>query len=1550
MKSWPYLPNQVLSPPDHSQAGDMEPRTTRTGRGPGRYKSICQQMHTMKGYIMLRTFLCLILLASWPEQVARGSVPGSAPGPAPPQNRAPQTVSYIDVGTLYVGGSSATVDASEYFSDPDDDKLTYSVNSPSPAIATVSIVGSMVTVKPAGVGTTGKIIITARDPGGLTATQDFNVTVQNTPPPPPPNKAPVTVGSISDVSLNKGGSPISFNVSSYFSDPNKDTLRYSVNSPSPAVAIVSISGSTVTISPVATGSTGKIIVTARDPGGLTAAQDFTATVANQPPRAVGKINSIQVPKNGIERSVSVAGKFTDPNGDTLTYSASSANTSVAKVRMSGSRLTASSGVTDTTTITVTATDTDNATGEQRFDVIVFNQHPQPRGTIAKMEFHRNEAAKSTVVSDNFYDLDRNERLTYSASSDNTSVATVSVSGGTVTVSPGSILGKARITVTATDTENASNKHGFDVEVVNGRPKVKLAIPDKTLNKNSTTSFNASSHFSDPDDDQMTFSARSSNTKIVTASVSGSTVTIESKAVVGSANVTVTATDEHNRSISATLTVRVQNSAPQVVDSFEEVNLRVDGPSERFDVSGIFSDPDNDILKFSVENPSPAIAVVSISGSEVTVAPKSEGVINQVLVKAADTEGLFISEDFRVVVEPKKTTPPPCPTTNNVRVMVPALVAGGDSVTMDVSAYFTVPKGVTPTYRTNDPNPGVATFSISGDTLTIQPKNQGYIGNVNVTASAIGCAVVNRDFDVTVDPPPTPPPPVVSSVKVNPSRATIEVGETKHFSATAYDSDEMEITGKVFTWTSSNSKVATINDAGLATALDAGSTTISAAVGSVSGTATLAVTECPAVKQMNPGTDLSAEVGGGDIDVNLNAYFTNLSTSNVSYAIKSSNPDVATASRTGTALTISPVSSGNTLVTVTISKVGCGTGASQVFNITVDPPPPPPKPTVSSVTVNPSEATIEVGETKHFSATAHDSDEMEITGKVFTWTSSNSKVATINTAGLATALDAGSTTISAAVCSVSGTATLNVEPPPPPKPTVSSVTVSPSEATIEVGETKQFSATAYDSDNTEIPGKDFTWTSSDSTVATISDAGLATALDAGSTTISAAVGSVSGTATLNVEPPPPPKPTVSSVTVSPSEATIEVGETKQFSATAYDSDNTEIPGKDFTWTSSDSTVATISDAGLATVKDAGSTKISAVVDSVSGTATLNVEPPPPPKPTVSSVTVSPSEATIEVGETKQFSATAYDSDNTEIPGKDFTWTSSKSKVATISDAGLATALDAGSTKISAVVDSVPGTATLTVTEPPPPATCPAAITDAPIHDLTLFAGVGITPIDLTEHFEHIDQVGIEITVTSPSPEIAVLSTDGNVLKIEPKSAGQIETVTVTVTDTTEIDACDPVSLSFMITVMDLASVPWSVSGEHVYRLDGNVGVGVSSPDQRLVVDGKVRAEEVYVQMTPADYVFGPDYDLMLLEDVARHIRDHGHLPGIASGAEMKNSGIGISRMQTLLLEKIEEISLYVIGQHEQLRALGHSIDSRRWRINQQYQVIRQMDRRLERLEQ
>ena len=94
-----------------------------------------------------------------------------------PTNQAPQTVGSIDVPSLTVGGSTATVDVSSYFSDPNNDNLTYSVTSDNTGVATVAVSGSRITITPSGQGS-ARLTVTARDPSGSAATQTANVTVQ----------------------------------------------------------------------------------------------------------------------------------------------------------------------------------------------------------------------------------------------------------------------------------------------------------------------------------------------------------------------------------------------------------------------------------------------------------------------------------------------------------------------------------------------------------------------------------------------------------------------------------------------------------------------------------------------------------------------------------------------------------------------------------------------------------------------------------------------------------------------------------------------------------------------------------------------------------------------------------------------------------------------------------------------------------------------------------------------------------------------------------------------------------------------------------------------------------------------------------------------------------------------------------------------------------------------------------------------------------------------------------------------------------------------------
>lgn len=114
-------------------------------------------------------------------------------------------------------------------------------------------------------------------------------------------------------------------------------------------------------------------------------------------------------------------------------------------------------------------------------------------------------------------------------------------------------------------------------------------------------------------------------------------------------------------------------------------------------------------------------------------------------------------------------------------------------------------------------------------------------------------------------------------------------------------------------------------------------------------------------------------------------------------------------------------------------------------------------------------------------------------------------------------------------------------------------------------------------------------------------------------------------------------------------------------------------------------------------------------------------------------------------------------------------------------------------------------------------------------------------------------------------------------------------------------------------------------------NGNVGIGTSSfidgaDTYRLSVDGKIRAHGVKVYTTWADYVFKDDYILKPLEEVEEFIKQNGHLPNVPSEAEVLENGIELGAMNAKLLEKIEELTLYLIEQQKEMKQLKEKINS------------------------
>ena len=185
-------------------------------------------------------------------------------------NQAPVAAASIPPLTL-TEGQVVLVELSPYFTDPDGDTLSYGATTDA-AAAEVTVSGTQATVTAVSAGT-ATLSVTARDPGGLSAGQSTSVTVT-------PNLAPVATGAIPAVSL-ASGETVAVEVASYFSDPDGGALRYGASSSNTRVAIVSVTGLTMSVSGVAAGTT-TLTVAARDPGGLTAAHEVAVTVVPGP--------------------------------------------------------------------------------------------------------------------------------------------------------------------------------------------------------------------------------------------------------------------------------------------------------------------------------------------------------------------------------------------------------------------------------------------------------------------------------------------------------------------------------------------------------------------------------------------------------------------------------------------------------------------------------------------------------------------------------------------------------------------------------------------------------------------------------------------------------------------------------------------------------------------------------------------------------------------------------------------------------------------------------------------------------------------------------------------------------------------------------------------------------------------------------------------------------------------------------------------------------------------------------------------------------------------
>jgi uncharacterized protein YjdB len=345
-------------------------------------------------------------------------------------------------------------------------------------------------------------------------------------------------------------------------------------------------------------------------------------------------------------------------------------------------------------------------------------------------------------------------------------------------------------------------------------------------------------------------------------------------------------------------------------------------------------------------------------------------------------------------------------------------------------------------------------------------------------------------------------------------------------------------------------------------------------------------------------------------------------------------------------------------------------------------------TPKNLLIDPSSARIPAGITVDVTASYRSGDATTSAANDVTWSTADASIATVTpgTGGHATikGVKPGATTVKAQGSGLTGTVAVTIT-----EAELKSIGITPFEPSLAAGTTTQLTATGVFSDSMTMKlSAQVTWSSSASTIASVDAMGLVRGVNAGTAKITATMGSVTGTVDVTIT-----AATLSSIEVTPFDPSLALGVKQQLTATGVFSDGSkqDLTG-DVTWSSGAIAQATVSAAGLATAVAVGTATITATKGAVSGSTHVTVT-----AAELVSIAIDPPAPSVALGRTLQLTATGSFTDGTTANlTTQVTWASATDTVATITAAGLVSTVVAGTSVITARLDEIAGTTTMTVT--------------------------------------------------------------------------------------------------------------------------------------------------------------------------------------------------------------------------------------------------------------
>lgn len=410
--------------------------------------------------------------------------------------------------------------------------------------------------------------------------------------------------------------------------------------------------------------------------------------------------------------------------------------------------------------------------------------------------------------------------------------------------------------------------------------------------------------------------------------------------------------------------------------------------------------------------------------------------------------------------------------------------------------------------------------------------------------------------------------------------------------------------------------------------------------------------------------------------------------------------------------------------------------------------------VGSVVVEPPSATVAVNSSLTLNADVLGPNGEVLGDARISWASADPSIAEVSSGGVVTGRKVGTVLIAASSRGKDAFARITVNPTP-----VASVRLSTTNRSMMVGQTFQLGAETIDGSGNVLAGRPITFSSSNTSIASVNSNGLVSALAPGAVIITAASEGKSAVATISVSQVP-----VVTVTVTPATADLVVGQTTQLTAQLKDEAGSILNGRVVTWSTNRATVATVSSEGLVTATSAGTATITASSEGRSATASISVASRP-----ASAIIVSPEQVTLFAGQTVQLSALVTDDRGQVLSGKQVTFASSSNATATVSGQGVVTAIAAGSAIITATSEGATGQATIIV------APDPVAFVEITPATASILVG-GTTQLNVSvRNVSGQSLTGRTILWSSSTPSLASVSTTGVVTGISPGNAVIIASV-------------------------------------------------------------------------------------------------------------------------------------------------------------------------------